>query len=93
MCRFSDPLTNVTLEVEISVSGAALGGLQRYVTIQPLSVNEGGQVSITSRNINITAVSEFISMQHRGQFPSTIQLISEEHFPQVHIYCVHIIYT
>jgi hypothetical protein len=55
------------VEVDISVSGAALGGLQRYVIVHPLEVKEGGQVSITSQNINFSAVSDFLSMQHRGQ--------------------------
>lgn len=59
---------NVTVEVDISVRGAALGGLQRYVVIHPLEVKEGGQVPITTRNINFSAVTDFISMQHRGKY-------------------------
>lgn len=65
--RFAEPLTNISLEIDISVSGAALGGLQRYVSIQGLIVKEGGRVPITSQNINFSAVTDFISMHHRGK--------------------------
>ena len=51
----------------MSVSGAALGGLQRYVSITPLVLKEGAQVAITNRYINLTAISDFISMHHRGE--------------------------
>lgn len=65
--RFAEPLTNITVEIDISVSGAALGGLQRYVSIQGLTLKEGGQVPITAQNINFSAVTDFISMHHRGK--------------------------
>lgn len=56
--RFADPLTNITVEIDISVSGAALGGLQRYVSIQGLTVKEGmlfGPVVFMNRGLkNIT---------------------------------------
>ncbi|CAG7786715.1 unnamed protein product, partial [Allacma fusca] len=64
--RYADPLDNVTLEIDVSVSGAALGGLQRYVSIQPLMLKEGTQVTISSANVNLTAIKDFISMQQRG---------------------------
>jgi hypothetical protein len=52
--------------MDISVSGAALGGLQRYVSITPLSLKEGSQVSITNHNVNLSAVADFINIHHRG---------------------------
>lgn len=55
------------VEIDVSVSGAALGGLQRYVSITPLVLKEGAQVAITNRYINLTAISDFISMHHRGE--------------------------
>jgi len=57
--------------MDISVSGAALGGLQRYVTLQPLSLKEGSQVSITNHNVNLSAVADFINIHHRGMGSDT----------------------
>jgi len=60
-------VTQIVVEVDISVSGAALGGLQRYVSVQPLELEEGGKASIEFSNLNFSAVSDFIALHQRGK--------------------------
>ncbi|OXA39675.1 Chondroitin sulfate proteoglycan 4 [Folsomia candida] len=64
--KYADPLPNIWLDVDISVSGAAVGGLDRYVGVVGVEVKEGGAVPITERNLNLSAVEEFIAAQHSG---------------------------
>lgn len=49
------------------MSGAAVGGLDRYVGVVGVEVKEGGAVPITERNLNLSAVEEFIAAQHSGE--------------------------
>ena len=58
---FAEPLEDVKFLIDISVSGAGGNELGRYLQLKPLKVKEGGSVALKIDNLNISAVSEYLS--------------------------------
>ncbi|XP_076037801.1 chondroitin sulfate proteoglycan 4-like [Oratosquilla oratoria] len=57
---FAEPLKNNEFLIDISVTTVKSGGLEKYLGLSPLTVEEGGSATLGTRNLNVSAVVEFI---------------------------------
>ena len=57
---FAEPLLRKRFDIKITVSGRKGGELSRYLQLHPMRVVEGGTVSMSPGNLNLTAVLEFL---------------------------------